>query len=338
MGLKVLSLFDGISCGMMALEKCGIEVDRYVAYEVDEYPIKASKYNYPQIEHKGDVFNATYQIGEFDILIGGSPCTHWTIANKKDRQTSPTGLGWELFMQYKRALDEVEPKFFLYENNKSMSKGIKAAISETFGFEPTLINSDAFSAQNRQRYYWVGVKTDDGYVKLDIGNIESKNITIEDILDCDDFSIGKPTRIPSYGNLNKARPCEALYSNHTGTGYGSIKQRLFSDNKCKQQNDIVAVPISKDTYLSLLGEKTVYIVDGGCLIFENEKNTIDLQDGYYLFRRLSVDEYKKLQTIPESYDISVLSNTKAYHGIGNGWTVDVIAYFFSVIKLYIESK
>lgn len=335
MGLKVLSLFDGISCGMMALNKIGVDVEKYVAYEIDKYPIKASVHNYPQIEHMGDVFNATYNYGEFDLLIGGSPCTHWTIANKSNREVSPHGIGWELFMQYKRALDEVKPQFFLYENNKSMSKSIKSEISNTFGFDPILINSDAVSAQNRQRYYWVGVKTEDGYKKLELDVPSNKNIVVGDILDMDDFAIDSPIRIPKYGNSDKARPCEALYSNHTGTGYGSIKQRLFSDNKCKQQNDIVAVPISYDTYLSFLDKKTVYNVVNGELLFSGESNNIDLRDGYYLFRRLSVNEYKKLQTIPQEYDISVLSDTKAYHGIGNGWTVDVIVYIFKeLLKTY----
>ena len=79
-GLRVLSLFDGISCGMVALERAGIPVEKYVAYEIDEDAIKVSQANYPQIERKGDVFEATYIEGEFDLLIGGSPCTNWSIA------------------------------------------------------------------------------------------------------------------------------------------------------------------------------------------------------------------------------------------------------------------
>lgn len=84
--MKVLSLFDGISCGMVALERAGIPVERYVAYEIEPNAIKISKKNYPQIEHCGDVFEAEYKKGEFDLLIGGSPCTHWSIAQKKHGQ------------------------------------------------------------------------------------------------------------------------------------------------------------------------------------------------------------------------------------------------------------
>lgn len=156
--MKVLSLFDGISCGMVALERAGIPVEKYVAYEIEENAIKISKKNYPMIEHKGDVFNAEYKAGEFDLLIGGSPCTHWSIAQKgTERETTASGIGWELFSQYVRALRESECKYFLYENNKSMSAEIKEQITKCLGVEPILINSALVSAQNRNRLYWTNI-------------------------------------------------------------------------------------------------------------------------------------------------------------------------------------
>jgi DNA (cytosine-5)-methyltransferase 3A len=117
--MKVLSLFDGISCGMVALERANIPTERYVAYEIDEDAIKISKQNFPTIEQKGDVFNAKYIEGEFDLLIGGSPCTYWSIAKAGgEREITSSGFGFELFMQYVRALKEAKPKWFLYENNE----------------------------------------------------------------------------------------------------------------------------------------------------------------------------------------------------------------------------
>ena len=102
--MNVLSLFDGISCGRVALERVNIKVDRYVAYEIEEDAIKVSEYNYPTIEHKGDVFQAHYNEGEFDLLIGGSPCTYWSIARADNkREIVSSGFGWELFMQYKKS-------------------------------------------------------------------------------------------------------------------------------------------------------------------------------------------------------------------------------------------
>ena len=174
--MNVLSLFDGISCGMVALERAGIHVDRYKAYEIDENAIKISKFNYPQIERGGDVFNAEYHEGEFDLLIGGSPCTYWSIAqNPKNRETTSRGLGWELFSQYVRALKECKPKYFLYENNYSMSQEIKNAITKELGVEPIYINSALVSAQNRKRLYWTNIPN--------VSLPQDKNIMLYDVID-----------------------------------------------------------------------------------------------------------------------------------------------------------
>lgn len=156
--MNVLSLFDGISCGMIALERAGIQVDRYKAYEIDENAIKISKFNYPQIERGGDVFKAEYHKGEFDLLIGGSPCTYWSVARTGGgREITSSGLGWDLFLQYVRALREVQPRWFLYENNYSINANIKEAISKELGVVPVVINSSLLSAQNRIRCYWTNI-------------------------------------------------------------------------------------------------------------------------------------------------------------------------------------
>lgn len=112
-------------------------------------------------------------------------CTYWSIAQSPDkRETTASGMGWELFSQYVRAIKEAKPKYFIYENNKSMAKAIYESISETFGFEPIMINSALLSAQNRQRYYWVGKRNEDGtYSKVDIEQPEDKGILLKDILD-----------------------------------------------------------------------------------------------------------------------------------------------------------
>lgn len=156
--MKVLSLFDGISCGMVALEKSKKTVERYVAYEIDPSAIKVSQKNYPAIEHCGDVFGAKYTENEFDILLGGSPCTHWSVARTRGgRETTSSGIGWELFCQYVRALREAKPKYFIYENNFSINKNIKDEITKELGVEPIMINSALVSAQNRKRMYWTNI-------------------------------------------------------------------------------------------------------------------------------------------------------------------------------------
>lgn len=183
--MKILSLFDGMSCGMVAMKNIGINVERYVAYEIDKYAVQTSLHNFPEIEQKGDVFTADFtEYKGFDYLIGGSPCTYWSIAQTKNRETVASGMGWELFSQYVRALKEAEPKYFLYENNKSMSAAIRASITETFGFEPILINSALVSAQNRQRLYWCGIRQADGtYKKADIQQPTDRGILLKDILE-----------------------------------------------------------------------------------------------------------------------------------------------------------
>ena len=183
--MKVLSLFDGMSCGMIAMQLAGMEVESYDAYEIDKYAIKTAQHNFPMIKEHGDVFEADFtQYEGVDFLIGGSPCTYWSIAQTKNRETVASGMGWELFSQYVRALHEAKPKYFIYENNKSMSKAIRSSIDETFGFEAVLINSALVSAQNRQRLYWVGKRNDDGtYSKVMVEQPEDRGILLRDILE-----------------------------------------------------------------------------------------------------------------------------------------------------------
>lgn len=270
--MRVLSLFDGMACGMLAMQAAGIPVDRYVAFEIDKYAIQTSSHNFPMIEHRGDVFQADFtEFFGFDFLVGGSPCTYWSIAQKNNRETEASGMGWELFCQYVRALHEAKPKWFIYENNKSMSKAIRQSITETFGFEPICINSALVSAQNRQRLYWVGKRNPDGtYSKVHVEQPEDRGILLRDVLDgmtdrekgrCVLTSIGRtttreyfkkdqgtmayePVRIPYYGNEDKARPLGANYPNNCG----GFEHRMFSDNPSKQQVDMVAHPVRVGTF------------------------------------------------------------------------------------------
>ena len=118
------------------------------------------------------------------ILIGGSPCTHWSIAQTKNRETEASGIGWELFLNYRIARDKYHPDYFLYENNKSMSPAIRAQITAELGVEPVLINSALVSAQNRQQLYWVGKREPDGtYSQVRVEQPEDKGILLRDILE-----------------------------------------------------------------------------------------------------------------------------------------------------------
>lgn len=173
MGITVLSLFDGISCGMVALERAGIEVDKYIAYEIEHNAIEISKKNYPQIIRGGDVTKEdfTKYKGQIDILIGGSPCQN--LCSCGNRQ----GLEGEesrLFFDYVRALYETETKWFLLENNATMTKENQDIITEIMGVEPIFINSNLLTAQDRKRLYWTNIPN--------IEQPEDKGIYLRDIM------------------------------------------------------------------------------------------------------------------------------------------------------------
>lgn len=173
--MKVLSLFDGISCGMLALQRAGIPVERYDAFEIDKYAVTVSKNNFPEIVHHGNVFDGDFtEFKGYDLLLGGSPCTYWSIV-KKGRETTSDGMGFQLFMEYVRALRESECRYFLYENNYSIHQNIKDEISKYLGVEPIMINSALLSAQNRKRCYWTNIPN--------VTQPDDKGILLKDVLE-----------------------------------------------------------------------------------------------------------------------------------------------------------
>ena len=372
--MKILSVFDGMACGMLALKDAGIEVERYVAYEIDKSAIQTATHNFPMIEEKGDVFEADFKEYEgFDFLVGGSPCTYWSIAQMKNRETVASGLGWDLFCQYVRALKEAKPKYFIYENNKSMSKAIKASISETFGFEPICINSALVSAQNRKRLYWVGVRQEDGtYRKADIVQPQDKGILLKDVLDevvtvNTENGVLEPVCVASRGR-NPDNPSSRALGDY-------LEQRLeaHTDGKTNTlttvlKDNLIAVPINvtedekshtlKAQYarngmanfitnngfdasaVAVKADKdaeNTYEVKNGNIFVNGKSYPIKLKDGYYIIRKLTVSECKRLQTVPDWYEFPV-SNTQAYKMLGNGWTVKVISHLIKGIMDDVEGK
>ena len=314
--LRVLSLFDGMSCGMLALIDAGINVERYVAYEIDKYAIQTSEHNFPLIEHMGDVFCADFtQYVDFDFLIGGSPCTHWSLT-KKGREVTAEGAGWELFTQFIRALKESKPKFFIYENNKSMSSDIRESISREFGFDPYCINSDTVSAQYRQRLYWVGRQDQDGtYSKVPVQLPERCPTEVSDILQqcgCDAYP------------LNTV--CGKSYAIKKNYYKSSITNFINGPLHYPQTGAAVFVGDNISQSSITVGGKThrVYHVRDGTITVDGELIPVHLRNGCYIIRKLTVAECKLLQNIPDWYEFPV-SDTRAIMMLGNGWTVGVIS-------------
>jgi len=289
--MKIVSLFDGISCGMVALERAGIPVEKYDAYEIDKYAIEVSKYNYPRINHCGDVFEAKYTSGEYDLLIGGSPCAYWSIARVGgDRETTASGLGWDLFSQYVRALREAKPKYFLYENNQSMSDEIKECITKELGCEPYEINSADFSAQIRNRYYWTNIPVE---------KWDKNDITFADIMDSPDTHFLSRS-IEQYADTIKwSKDGLSMKWDTSGKGYYSQANRA-------------KLPTQK--------WNTV------CANRAESKGNVWL--GNNMIRLITMSELEKLQTLPVGYTSCLKNKEMRGKCIGNGWTVDVIAHIF----------
>lgn len=304
--MKVLSLFDGISCARVALERAGIPVESYYASEIDKYAIQISQKNYPDIKHIGDVKNisvpnmemlqipvngdikrtgAVY-IGKIDILMGGSPCTDLSIIKSKTRE-GLDGKQSNLFYEYVRILREVKPKYFLLENNFSMMDEAKDIITKELGVEPIMIDSALVSCQDRKRYYWTNIPNitqpkDKGIV---LGDILEKNVS-------DKYWYDKPFKF--HGDDKKI--CATLeFKNH------EMHKRVFN-------------PKFKVGTLTTCGggntQKKVY------------------QNGRV--RKLTPLEYERCQTLPDNYTAGVADGHR-YSACGNGWTVDVITHILSFI-------
>lgn len=251
------------------------------------------------------------------LQIGGSPCTYWSIAQKSNRETEPSGMGWELFENYLIALEKFKPDFFLYENNKSMSAAIRAEITKRFGFEPVCINSALVSAQNRQRLYWCGKRNPDGtYSPVEVKQPDDRGILLRDILES-----GQAWNEKSY-NLT-TRCC------------GAIPEDTIKRHRHTMVAEPVRIgPIShvpnviQDVNKKPVKSRPVYEVKNGLITINGKQYSIKLADGFYIIRKLKVTECKRLQTVPDNYVFPV-SDTQAYKMLGNGWTVDVIAHILS---------
>ena len=285
--MKVLSLFDGISCGRLALERAGIPVERYVAYEIDENAIKVSKANWNDIEHCGDVTVADFsQYKGFDAIIGGFPCQDLSI-NKRDRkglEGKRSGLFWHLV----RAIEEVKPKYFLVENNYKMPQKDQDIITKTLGVEPILIDSGKVSAQSRYRLYWTNIPN--------VQHPEDVHIYLKDIVEHGETKEKDLTNFTKFNNktyTNYDRPARI------GTiGKGGQGERVYS----------------------IEGKSVTLTANGGG---RGAKGGLYLING--TVRKPTPIECERLQTLPDNYT-ACLSDNERRKVIGNGWTVDVIAH------------
>lgn len=343
--MRILSLFDGISCGRLALERAGLPVERYDAFEIDKYAVTVSKKNFPDIVHHGNVFDGDFtEFKGYDLLLGGSPCTYWSIA-KKDRETTSDGMGFQLFMEYVRALNESECKYFLYENNYSIHQNIKDEISKYLGVQPIMINSALLSAQNRKRCYWTNIPVtsfpaDKGILLKDV--LES-GVAWQDKSYCMTARYSGAIISNTLERKQRTMIAEPIGAAQRGRYNGNDKTEqhieIRKDNKSNcvttvQKDTLVCAPVRIGQYgkggqgqriYSVRGKSVTLSANGGGQGAKTGLYKIDLPDGDYIIRKLTPVEAERLQTLPDNYTAGI-SSTQRYKCIGNGWTVDVIAH------------
>lgn len=301
--MNVLSLFDGMSCGQIALNKAGIKYNNYFASEIDKYAVKVSSENFPNTINLGDVTKIDFKrLPKIDLLIGGSPCQGFSFAGKQLNFNDPRSA---LFFEYVRALKELKPKWFLLENVR-MKKESENVISEHLGVMPVKIESSDFSAQKRTRLYWTNIP---------ISEYTDKGIVLSDIIEH-----GLVDRDKSY--------CiDANYFKGT-----NLEQYL-----AKKRREVVFEKSNKPIRLGALSKSMgsrVYHESGKSICISAQGGGWGAKTGLYhddyCIRKLTPLECKRLQTVPDDYIMNV-SNTQAYKMLGNGWTVDVIAHIFKNI-------
>lgn len=316
--MRVLSLFDGISCGRVALERAGIPVETYYASEIDKYAMSVAQAMYPDTIQIGDVckIDFTQYIGKVDMIIGGSPCQDLSIA-KQNRQ----GLHGErsrLFWEYIKALTIIKPKYFLLENVASMKNEDRDAITAVLrGIYPEteciMINSALVSAQQRKRYYWTN---------WHVEQPQDKGILLKDVLE----TAGETTENKSY----------ALTTRYSGYCFphGHERHKKSGVFEPRRIGTIAGTIGSQGSRIySVRGKSVSLNANGGGGGAKTGLYKIDLPDGDYTVRKLTPRECARLQTYPERcFDVANISNTQWYKAFGNGWTVDVIAHIFNGLK------
>ena len=296
--MNVLSLFDGMSCGQIALKELGIEVENYYASEIDKNAIKVTQENFSNTIQLGDATkvhykdgvlyseNGEWEVGKVDLLIGGSPCQGFSIAGKKlnfDDERS------KLFFEFVRIKNEVNPKYFLLENVR-MKDEIADEIDNVMGVKRVFIDSRYFTGHIRKRYYWTNIP---------LGDYLKKDIKLKDVID---------ETIPFDKNLDFFLTRTEYNPSTSFDGIITINPR---DNKGKQTWQ----------------RGRVYDIEGNCPTICASLFDLNITSDHKSYRKLTIEECEKLQGVPIGYT-STISKNEAGKLLGNGWTVDVIKHIF----------
>ena len=356
--MKVLSLFDGMSCGRIALDQLGIPVEKYYASEIDKYAMQVSAANYPDIEQVGDVCNLDPKdFKDVNLILFGSPCQGFSFAGKQLAFDDPRS---KLFFEAVRLLKAIKPKYFLAENVR-MKKEFLEIFTEQLSqcyepsdvdnqflnvlnevrFEPIFINSSLLSAQSRQRYYWTnipGIKQpeDRGIVLRDILETEPDNFTkMSDKFikrngdrNCMiDQSKEKASNLSAMEYVKNGRQGNYLACDDNGKPLvvgGAFRGRAYDEDGKRKDRDGSSVAKQTKQMLELRKDNKSNAITtvGKDSVVANEDLT---------WRKLTCRECEALQTVPRDYTNHV-SNTQRYKMLGNGWTVEVIKHILQEME------
>jgi DNA (cytosine-5)-methyltransferase 3A len=356
--MNVLSLFDGMSCGQIALNKLGIKYENYFASEIDKYAIKVTQKNYPNTKQIGSVTEVKGEdLPKIDLLFGGSPCQSFSNAGLRNGFDGKSKLFWE----FVRVLKEVKPKHFLLENVK-MKQEWKDIITKELGVEPIEICSSKFSAQQRKRLYWTNLN-------VSTSDIPNSNEVIADVLELPIINERKNKILMSKSNFKVKVRKNYINKKELGLFLRSYKNKTIKEiaNFCEAPKTMVEHWFRLDNSFSIPEEKYweklkqfLNIADNkydkAITEFEVKNNTFDMAKRIYHIdgkhptlttltgggQRKTITDGKdkfyltpthceKLQTVPLNYTEGV-SDRQRFRMLGNGWTVDVIAHIFKNIK------
>ena len=354
--MNILSLFDGISCGQIALNSIGIIYNSYYSSEIDKNAISITQYNYPGTIQLGDIKKINCELlPKINLLFGGSPCTNLSKAGNGE---GLDGNESKLFWEFIRILKEVKPDYFLLEN-VTMKREWEEIITNALGVKPIKINSKLVSAQSRDRLYWTNIPVE--------GLPKNKHIYLKDILNIN-------TNKPLQDNIVCEKYIEKVNVRKYQIDIDKF-QKLLKSCKTKTNNQIsIELNIKKTTVDHWFRTDRCFSIPSSEIWFELKKclnittdefdksvTEFEIRDGvfdmanrvYHIsgksptitatgtkiktiddngdIRILSRENYEQLQTIPIGYT-NIVSDDVAKKLIGNGWTIDVIAFLFSFLK------
>ena len=344
--MNVLSLFDGMSCGRIALERCGFKVENYFASEIDKHAIKVSKANYPDTVHVGDVTQVVAtNFPKIDLLLGGSPCQGFSFAGGQLAFDDPRS---KLFFEYVRLLEELKPRYFLLEN-VPMKQEFQDIITKMLGVKPVRINSNLVSAQNRDRLYWTNIPVKSlpenkrVYLKDILQNVEDigeehyhsmKSVAYMERGN-DKWAQAGSRRADGYEQTPETEKSFTLTANmHKGVPYNYFKEtRQMSFGFDEPETNEGLVMAGQADLKGHDYNRRVYHPDGKApaLAAASGGNLEPKVTDGLRWRKLTPLECERLQTVPDNYTNHV-SNTQRYRMLGNGWTIDVICHLLKGMK------